>query len=108
MGVVPVTVPLDQYGMIPEKMREALSKWDPDAAPGTTDKPKLIYTIPTGHNPTGVTYSLERKKEIYQVSNGLCIIGDFSTLAGIPMGPTWVSHLVCTNINITGVTSYRY
>ena len=30
--------------------------------------PKLLYTIPTGQNPTGIVVSLKRKKEIYKAS----------------------------------------
>ena len=31
-------------------------------------KPKLLYTIPTGQNPTGSSLNAERKKEIYRIA----------------------------------------
>ena len=32
-------------------------------------KPKFIYTIPTFHNPTGITLSLERRKHLVEISS---------------------------------------
>lgn len=32
------------------------------------DAPRIIYVNPTGSNPTGVTYTLERRKEIYKIA----------------------------------------
>ncbi len=49
-----VSVPTDEYGMIPEAAEEAIKK----------HRPKLLYVIPTFQNPTGVTLSLERRKVI--------------------------------------------
>ena len=41
-------------------------------------KPKLIYTIPTFQNPTGVTMSLEKRKRLYNLAkkHGILILED--------------------------------
>ena len=41
-------------------------------------KAKLIYTIPTFHNPAGITMGLERRKEIYRLAKkyGVLILED--------------------------------
>lgn len=64
-----VVVDTDEFGIIPESLRKALSKWKPsDVTNVKSDIPKIMYLNPTGSNPTGIVVSLERKKEIYQVS----------------------------------------
>lgn len=39
-------------------------------APARPRRPRLLYTIPTGHNPTGVCMTLQRKRDIYRVREG--------------------------------------
>lgn len=41
-------------------------------------KPKLVYTIPTAHNPTGVTMSYERRKQLVETcsNNHIVIVED--------------------------------
>ncbi|MCG8711208.1 aminotransferase class I/II-fold pyridoxal phosphate-dependent enzyme, partial [Brenneria sp. 4F2] len=46
-----------------EKLEELLDSWT-EGAP----KPKLLYTIPTGQNPTGTSLSSERKEAIYRIA----------------------------------------
>lgn len=58
-------VAMDKDGMIPSALREILSKWDCSAR---GPKPKMMYLIPNGQNPTGCGMTLERKREIY----GIC------------------------------------
>ena len=64
---------MDSEGIIPECLRSAVENWKEQLAArgieGNFNAPKLLYTIPTGQNPTGVVVSLERKKAIYAVSN---------------------------------------
>lgn len=54
-----VGVPLDEEGMNPELLEQAL-KDNPDT--------KLIYLIPNFQNPTGKTTSLNRRKELYALA----------------------------------------
>lgn len=59
-------VRMDEQGLLPESLDEVLSNWD-EAARGAR-KPFVLYTIPTGQNPTGATQLAERRKEIYKVA----------------------------------------
>ena len=64
-----VGVDTEQDGMNIEKLEAAL-KSEPDA--------KLIYIIPTFHNPMGITTSLEKRKAIYALAKkyGVMILED--------------------------------
>lgn len=53
-------VPTDEEGMIPEELEKVLQ---------TTDNVKMIYVIPDFQNPTGRTWSLERRKAFLKVIN---------------------------------------
>ncbi len=68
-----VHVLMDENGLIPEKLREAISEVK---ASGRTIK--FLYTIPNFHNPAGVTLSAERRPEILEIcqSNGILILED--------------------------------
>ncbi|KAF9429111.1 hypothetical protein BGZ76_001798 [Entomortierella beljakovae] len=68
-----VDVELDSFGVIPSKLRAQLDNW-----PADKRKPKVLYTVPVGGNPTGVSQTLERKKEIYEIarSHDLLILED--------------------------------
>lgn len=57
---------VDAEGIVAEDLRKILTSWG-DLHPGVR-KPKLLYTIPSGGNPTGITMSLARKREIYQLA----------------------------------------
>ena len=46
-------------------MDEMLSTWD-EAARGAR-KPHVLYTVPSGQNPTGATQGAERRRDIYAV-----------------------------------------
>ncbi|KAG0321982.1 hypothetical protein BGZ99_003566 [Dissophora globulifera] len=58
-----IDVDLDLHGVIPSRLREQLDNW-----PADKRKPKMLYTVPVGGNPTGVSQTLERKKEIYEIA----------------------------------------
>ena len=63
-----VPVETDKFGMRSDSLLEFMQQWSPEDANNTkSDIPKVIYTIPTCGNPTGVSASIERKKEIYEV-----------------------------------------
>ncbi|KAL1502238.1 hypothetical protein ABEB36_007411 [Hypothenemus hampei] len=58
----------DEYGIIPSKLIEALENCKAYTEEGGGRRmPKAIYLNPTGSNPTGVTMSLERRKEVYSI-----------------------------------------
>lgn len=59
-----VPVAMDEFGLLPDKLAELMDNWDP-AKP----KPKLLYTICTGQNPTGSSLSVERRKAIYEIAS---------------------------------------
>lgn len=56
-------VPMDEHGMIPEALREHITRLK---AAGRTIK--LLYTIPSFHNPAGVTLNWERRLEILAIA----------------------------------------
>eukprot|EP01121_Diplochlamys_sp_Union-15-3_P000997 TRINITY_DN1083_c0_g1_i1.p1 TRINITY_DN1083_c0_g1~~TRINITY_DN1083_c0_g1_i1.p1 ORF type:complete len:420 (+),score=51.15 TRINITY_DN1083_c0_g1_i1:86-1345(+) len=69
-------IDIDKDGMIPDKLSQALLNWkstNPNQKP-----PNLLYCVPTGQNPSGCTYSLARRKEIYKIAqtHNLIIIED--------------------------------
>ncbi|KAL2852012.1 pyridoxal phosphate-dependent transferase [Aspergillus pseudoustus] len=66
LGVKVAPVKMDEQGLLPESLDDVMSNWD-EAARGAR-KPIVLYTIPTGQNPTGATQSFERRKEIYKVA----------------------------------------
>ena len=56
-------VKCDDDGMLPDALDKAVEK-----AKGEGKRAKLLYTIPTFHNPLGFTMSLERRKAIVKVA----------------------------------------
>lgn len=69
-------VRMDQDGMRPDDLDHVLSTWDEAARLGK--KPRVLYLIPTGQNPTGTTQPLARRQAIYRVAqkHDLFIIED--------------------------------
>lgn len=67
MGVQCIGVKMDEEGLLPSHLDLLLSNWDP-AAHNNAPRPWLLYTVPTGQNPTGATQSLKRRKDIYRVA----------------------------------------
>ncbi|KAM0279925.1 hypothetical protein ACHAO9_011442 [Fusarium lateritium] len=76
LGLRTATVKMDQQGISAKDLDSVLSHWN-ESERGSV-KPFLLYTIPTGHNPTGVTQTFQRRKEIYQVAekHDLLVIED--------------------------------
>lgn len=66
-GIKTEGVPMDEQGLLPEAMDEILTSWEPQAREGAR-KPHILYTVPSGQNPTGATQSPERRKAIYKVA----------------------------------------
>lgn len=50
-------VEMDEFGLVPEKLEEAI----------LAHKPKLLYTIPTFQNPSGVTASSTRREKLMEI-----------------------------------------
>lgn len=68
-----VHVPMDEHGLIPEALEQAIS----DIATSGR-RAKFLYTVPTYHNPGGVTLPAERRERIIEicVRAGLLILED--------------------------------
>ena len=67
MGVSCVGVAMDDEGLLPTSLDHLLSDWDPSKH-GGKKRPWLLYTVPTGQNPTGATQSLRRRGDIYAIA----------------------------------------
>ena len=68
-GATPVGVALEHDGMNIEELERTIRQ---------TPNAKLIYVIPTFHNPTGITTSYEKRVKIYELAKkyGLMILED--------------------------------
>lgn len=71
-GLVAVPVAIDAEGLVPAALAAAL------AAPRASGRPRLLYTVPVGQNPTGVTATPARKRAVYELCRaaGVIIIED--------------------------------
>ena len=66
MGAKFLGVPMDEQGLLATALDEILSSWDENAR--GSRKPQLLYTIPTGQNPTGATQGEQRRRDVYAVA----------------------------------------
>ncbi len=68
-----VHVQMDEDGLIPEHLRNALA-----AVTAAGKRPKFLYTIPNFHNPAGVSLAMRRRQEILSIckSAGLLVLED--------------------------------
>ena len=66
MGVKVAGVSMDAGGLLPAALDNILTNWNATARGGP--KPFVLYTVPTGQNPTGSTQSHQRRKDIYAVA----------------------------------------
>ncbi|KAJ8028785.1 Kynurenine/alpha-aminoadipate aminotransferase, mitochondrial [Holothuria leucospilota] len=69
----------DENGMKPESLKSKLSRWSKDDIKDeNSDIPKILYTVPNGDNPSGVSLTAERREEIYKICQdyNLIIIED--------------------------------
>ncbi|OKL57085.1 hypothetical protein UA08_07574 [Talaromyces atroroseus] len=81
MGINAASIKMDDQGPIPSALDHLLSTWnnaDNQRRHGGARKPFLLYTVPTGQNPTGATQLLERRRDIYRVAqkHDLIIVED--------------------------------
>ena len=63
-GVRIIGIPMDDNGMVTEKLEDTLKKLRESGR-----KVKLIYTIPTGQNPSGLTMSMDRRKHLLEIAS---------------------------------------
>jgi 2-aminoadipate transaminase len=68
-----VHVPLDGEGLIPEALADAAARLAAAGRPA-----KFLYTVPTFHNPAGVTLSTPRRAQVLEVCQraGLLVVED--------------------------------
>ena len=66
LGLNFLGVKMDDQGLLPEALDDLLSNWDAEARKGR--KPFVLYTVPSGQNPTSATQSMERRRAIYKVA----------------------------------------
>lgn len=59
------SVKIDGEGLLPEDFDRILANWD-EQKEGRR-RPRVLYTVPTGQNPTGGTMLAERKQKIYDL-----------------------------------------
>ncbi|TPX59416.1 hypothetical protein SpCBS45565_g07746 [Spizellomyces sp. 'palustris'] len=69
LGCKFVEVPVDKDGLDSNKLEEILSGWK-----DVRTRPKVLYTVPVGGNPTGVSTSVERKRKMYEIAKRYDII----------------------------------
>lgn len=62
-GGTPVGIAMDEAGPIPADMENTIK-----ILLGEGRKPKMFYTVPNFQNPTGITTSLERRREILAIA----------------------------------------
>ncbi|KAL2822890.1 pyridoxal phosphate-dependent transferase [Aspergillus granulosus] len=65
LGIRAVPVPADMEGIRASDLRSLLANWD-EKGRGAR-RPRVIYLVGVGSNPTGITISRERRKEVYDV-----------------------------------------
>jgi 2-aminoadipate transaminase len=59
-----VQVTMDRDGMRTDELESTLQQLDRAGR-----RPKFIYTVPTFHNPAGITMSLERRRELLRIAS---------------------------------------
>ena len=56
-------VPMDEQGMRTDLLAETLERLE-----RAGERPKFIYTIPTFHNPSGTTMTVERRRQLIEIA----------------------------------------
>jgi len=63
LGCTLVGLQTDDHGLLPSSLQTTLDSW-----PADKSKPKVLYIIPNGCNPTGGSLSRERRAQIYAIA----------------------------------------
>lgn len=66
LGVRVFGVPTDGEGLRADGLDEVLATWD-EKERGGARRPRVLYTVPSGQNPTGATQGAQRRRDIYEV-----------------------------------------
>lgn len=76
LGIRVFGVKMDEQGLRADSLDEVLETWD-ERARGAR-RPTVLYTVPSGQNPTGATQGVQRRRDIYEVckKHDLFIIED--------------------------------
>lgn len=62
-GVAAAPVDIDRDGLVPESLEAAIRS----CIAATGAAPKMLYTVPAAHNPTGCSTTMARKRAVYAV-----------------------------------------
>ncbi|KAI0137038.1 aromatic amino acid aminotransferase [Xylariales sp. AK1849] len=65
LGIKVFGIKMDEQGLLPESMDSILTNWNESQRKAR--KPTVLYTVPSGQNPTGATQGEQRRKDIYDV-----------------------------------------
>lgn len=73
IGAKMIEVEVDDQGLSATALKRVLDQW-----PTETPKPKVLYCVPVGSNPTGCSSTTERKLEVLKlcVEHGIIILED--------------------------------
>ncbi|KAJ3297136.1 hypothetical protein HK104_000792 [Borealophlyctis nickersoniae] len=86
-------VELDSQGLNPDALETVLRTW-----PDETTRPKVLYTVPTGGNPTGISTTLDRRQRIYEIAKqyDLIILEDdpYYYLQATNLHPSGISQML--------------
>ncbi|WP_394275087.1 PLP-dependent aminotransferase family protein [Luteococcus sp.] len=68
-----VHVAMDEHGLLPEALRSAAR-----ACAEAGKRPKFLYTIPNFNNPSGITMTLERRRQVLEICRefGILMVED--------------------------------
>ncbi|KAF9933462.1 hypothetical protein BGZ67_004286 [Mortierella alpina] len=77
-GIGHCPVSMDGEGMSAVALKNVLDSWGSTPEQANEAKPRVVYLIPTGQNPTGSTMSVQRRRDIMRVAqeHDLIIIED--------------------------------
>ena len=107
MGLGLLGIKMDKHGMLPDDLDRILSNWDETAR--KAPKPFLVYTVPSGQNPTGSTQPLSRRKALYAIAekHDLFILED-EPYYFLQMEPfvSGVTHTVPTPFTPSTITDF--
>ncbi|KAF9927957.1 hypothetical protein FBU30_002745 [Linnemannia zychae] len=99
LGIEHVPVEMDGEGMTATGLRRILDNWGTVPEQANSAKPRVVYLIPTGQNPTGATMSVQRRMDILAVAqdHDLILIEDdpyYYLQFHVGDGASWVPSLL--------------